>query len=178
MQNIKNNSSLGQRLRQFRKSIGLSQTEFGLKLGFSANSLISRFERDKAIPTLETVLKLSGLGPIDYNWLLTGKRLPDIELEQAYTKLLHRMAEHVARNLADSLRLRERRIVELAGLLSKKENGEKVDENYVDDLHSEIAQIQAEITELGKDQPWLHEAILKVNESLLSKYSDIKDLKK
>jgi transcriptional regulator with XRE-family HTH domain len=176
-QNIRNNSTFGKRLRQFRKRIGLSQSDFGLKLGFSANTLISRFERDKALPTLDTILKLAELGEIDYNWLLIGKRLPDKELEQAYNKLLNRMAEHLGRNLAMCLRHREQLIVELSVQLTKKKNGEEVDEDFIEQLSLELAEFQKEITELGKDQPWLQEAILKVNESNLGKYGEDNDLK-
>jgi transcriptional regulator with XRE-family HTH domain len=172
MQNIKNNSTFGQRFRKVRKDMGLNQTDFALKLGFSANTIVSRFERDKALPTLETILKLSEFGEIDYNWLLNGNRLPDKELEQAYDKLLRRMAEHVARSLADYLRLRETRVSELAEQLTKKQKGEEVDEDFIEELKSEIARIQTEITELGKDQPWLQEAIQRVDETLIHKYSD------
>lgn len=165
-------------MRELRKNFGLSQREFAKKIGYKNSASISNIESGKCPVDVVILTKLSELGEVDYNWLLTGKRLPDKELEQAYNKLLHRMAEHVARGLADCLRMRERRIIELAEQLTKKKNGEEVDENYIEDLSYQLGQIQKEITELGKDQPWLQEAILKVNESLLDKYSDDKDLKK
>jgi len=176
MQIIKNNSTLGRRLRKVRKDIGLSQTEFALKLGFSANTIISRFERDKALPTLETLLKLSELGEVDYNWLLTGKRLPDKDLERSYNKLVHRMAEHVAQSLADFFKLREKCVLELAGELTKKQKGEDYNEEFIDQLNDDLEQIHKEIAKFGKDQPWLQEAIQRINDNLRQKYSDNNDL--
>jgi len=178
MQNIKNNSTFGTRLRKIRKNIGLSQTELGLKLGFSANTIISRFERDKALPTLETLLKLSEFSEVDFNWLLTGKPLPDKELEQSYNKLVHRMAEHVARSLADFFKLREKYVLELAEELTKKQKGEDYDEELIDQLNYDLEQIHKEIAEFGKDQPWLQEAIQRINDNLRQKYSDNNDLQK
>ena len=169
-------NSLGSRLREFRKKHGLSQREFAKKLGYKNSASISNIESGKCPVDSVILMKLSEFGEIDYNWLLAGIRLPDKDLEQAYNRLLHRMAEHVARNLADLFRMRERRIIELAELLTKKQDGEKIDEDFIEDLHYQIAQIQTEITELGKDQPWLQEAIQRVNDHLLSKYGDNNDL--
>jgi len=168
----------GARFRELRKKLGFSQRNMAQKLGYKNSASISNIESGKCPVDTTILTKLSELGEIDYNWLLTGKRLPDKDLEQAYDKLLRRMAEHTARSLADCLELRETRILELAGELTKKKNGEDFDEEFIEQLHSEITQIQREITEYSKDIPWLQEAIQKVNELLLDKYSDSNDLQK
>jgi transcriptional regulator with XRE-family HTH domain len=175
---LPSSNSFGDRFRELRKNLGFSQREYAKKLGYKTSASISNIESGKCPVDSRVLLILSELGEVDYNWLLTGKRLPDKDLEKSYHKLLMRMAEYVARGLAENLQLRETRVLELAEQLTKRENGEEVDEDFIEQLESEIAMIQRQITEFGKDHPWLQEAIQRVNDRLLDKYSDNNDLKK
>lgn len=49
----------GYRLRKHRKLMGLSRGTVARLLGHKSTDLISRWERGKALPSLENVLKLS-----------------------------------------------------------------------------------------------------------------------
>ena len=62
--------SLGARLKQARRSVGLSQTEFAERCGVSKNGQ-SNFERDTNTPGGAYLLAVSGMG-IDVAWILTG----------------------------------------------------------------------------------------------------------
>jgi len=51
--------TFGERLRRIRIALGFNQAEFARILGFSANTIISRFEKNKRIPTIETLVRLA-----------------------------------------------------------------------------------------------------------------------
>jgi len=156
---IKNFSTLGGRLRQIRKDMGLSQEQLAQKLGFSANTLVCKFERDKAIPTLETILKLKKLADIDLNWLLTGQVVADKELESAFEKLLKSYAAYVARSLARCFELRESNIYEITKLEQGAKNGKEIDRQLLEDLKSDLIFYTRELAKLSEEQPWLQQAI-------------------
>lgn len=62
--------SLGERLKQARKAIGLNQTEFGQRCGVSLNGQ-SNFERNANIPGGEYLQQAALLG-VDVAYVLTG----------------------------------------------------------------------------------------------------------
>ena len=62
-------TNIGQRLIQFRKSLGLSQLEFAKKAGLS-RSYITHVETEKVNPSFEFLLKLSSTYNLSINWLL------------------------------------------------------------------------------------------------------------
>ena len=64
-------TKIGKRIRGFRRFLGLSQKEFGQKLGLSFQH-ISRYERGKIIPSGEILAKICETYHINLNWLLTG----------------------------------------------------------------------------------------------------------
>jgi transcriptional regulator with XRE-family HTH domain len=63
----------GERLRQFRKKLGLVQTEFGDKLGVSL-ATITRLERGVFKPQGDFLAKLALVFDCDIRWILTGIR--------------------------------------------------------------------------------------------------------
>jgi len=76
----KNMPSLGQRLKQIRKDLGLTQGQMAARLQTGQSSL-SRFEKDLREPGRDFLAKVSQLG-ISVDWLLTGrgaKRKPPTE---------------------------------------------------------------------------------------------------
>ena len=157
---IKNNSTFGWRLRKVRKGMGLTQTEFAKKLGFSANTIISRFERDKGLPTVETLFKLAENTDIDFHWLLTGLPSPgDRELKEAYRTILGRLAKYISRGLAQLLSERDSLSSELIEVKKRQARGETVEQEFIEQLEAEITQTQAVLSELAQDQPWVQEAI-------------------
>lgn len=63
-----------ERVRQVRRQVGLSQAEFGKKIGISLPSVV-RMEQDGAsVPRADLVVKIAELFACDLTWLLTGKQ--------------------------------------------------------------------------------------------------------
>lgn len=65
-------SSLGARLKEERKRLGLSQDDAGLKAGVS-REMWGKYERDAAAPGGETFVQIAMLG-FDVNYVLIGQR--------------------------------------------------------------------------------------------------------
>ena len=63
---------IGKRFRLIREKIGLTQTDFGEKLGIQFQH-VSKYERGESVPTWENLRKLNDLYDVNINWLLTGK---------------------------------------------------------------------------------------------------------
>ncbi len=67
-------SGLGERLREERKRLGLSQADFGALGGVKANAQ-GKYEADERSPDAEYLTGLSAAG-VDVLYLLTGQRTP------------------------------------------------------------------------------------------------------
>lgn len=67
-------SGLGERLREERKRLGLSQADFGALGGVKANAQ-GKYEADERSPDAEYLTRLHEAG-VDVLYLLTGKRTP------------------------------------------------------------------------------------------------------
>lgn len=64
----------GERVRQVRRHAGLSQAEFGKKIGISLPSVV-RMEQDGGVaPRADLVVKISEMFVCDLLWLLTGQQ--------------------------------------------------------------------------------------------------------
>ena len=63
------------RIRQVRKSAGLTQTEFGEKLGLT-KSMIAQVETDKAKLSDRSVKDICREFDVNYEWLTTGQGEP------------------------------------------------------------------------------------------------------
>lgn len=63
---------IGKRLRLIREKIGITQAEFGVKLGIQFQH-VSKYERGETVPTWENLIKLIELFDVNINWLLVGK---------------------------------------------------------------------------------------------------------
>jgi phage repressor protein C with HTH and peptisase S24 domain len=64
--------SIGLRIASVRKTLGLSQGEFASQLGISQAKL-SHYEVGRNDPDYETLVKISKLGSVTLDWLLTGE---------------------------------------------------------------------------------------------------------
>lgn len=79
MQNWATFIGVGPRLREIRKTAGLSQEGIGKKLGFG-KSTVSKFESGKRIPDMETLQRYAEIGETNVERLLHGDgslKLPD-----------------------------------------------------------------------------------------------------
>lgn len=61
-----------QRIRQIRKSLGLTQSEFGQKIGVAGNT-VTGWENGIRIPKEQTLISISREFRVNINWLKTGQ---------------------------------------------------------------------------------------------------------
>ena len=67
--------TMGQRIAQERKKLGISQEMLGEKLGVSRQA-ISKWESDGAVPEIDKIIVLSKLFDVSVGWLLGVEELP------------------------------------------------------------------------------------------------------
>lgn len=70
-----NKKRFGKRISEFRRKLGLSQTQLAEKLYVSAQA-VSKWENGVALPDIELLLQLSRLYRISVNELLENNALP------------------------------------------------------------------------------------------------------
>lgn len=64
-------SSLGERIKELRMSVGLSQKEFGIRIGVS-DTAVSKIERGERNPSEQTILSICREFNVNYAWLKEG----------------------------------------------------------------------------------------------------------
>ena len=64
--------NLGKNIELLRKNFGVTQEELATKLGLSRQA-IYKWEKDKATPTIENIMKICELFDLDINDFLKGK---------------------------------------------------------------------------------------------------------
>ena len=77
----------GEFIAKLRKEKGLTQEQFGDKMGVT-NKTVSRWETGKYLPPADVLLLMSELFDVSINELLTGQRLTDKEYKQTAEKNL------------------------------------------------------------------------------------------
>ena len=106
--------TIGQRIAQKRKELGLSQEALGDQLGVSRQS-IYKWESDTALPEIDKLIALSRLYGVSVGWLLGVEDLPEppgeaAGTEAALTEQQLRMVEEIAgRYIAAQPKPRKRR---------------------------------------------------------------------
>ena len=73
--------TVGQRIAQKRKELGLSQEALGDRLGVSRQA-IYKWESDSSLPEIEKLIALSRIFSVPVGWLLGVEDLPPVEAEQ------------------------------------------------------------------------------------------------
>jgi len=78
----------GERLKTVRKSLHLSQTQFGQDLGMKKERVVD-LERGKAKLTAEVALKVQEVYAINYNWLMDeeGEMRPSLEDNEVFQSI-------------------------------------------------------------------------------------------
>lgn len=106
MQNIaKKNTTLGNRIRTIRKSIGLDQKGFADRLDLKRKATISDYERNKKEPKIATLRNIAETGNVSLDWLLAGKE-PEKQLNLQEEKSLSPKMQvllEMTSNLPDSI---------------------------------------------------------------------------
>lgn len=72
--------TIGQRIAEKRKELGLSQEALGEKLGVSRQA-ISKWESDTSVPEIDKLIVLSKLFGVSVGWLLGVEATPEISTE-------------------------------------------------------------------------------------------------
>ena len=72
--------TIGQRIAEKRKELGLSQEALGEKLGVSRQA-ISKWESDTSVPEIDKLIVLSKLFGVSVGWLLGVEATPEIPTE-------------------------------------------------------------------------------------------------
>ena len=71
-------NAVGERIKLIRKKRGETLEQFGNAIGGVLKSNVSKWERGQSLPNNERIKKISELGNVSVNYLLTGKS--DIEI--------------------------------------------------------------------------------------------------
>lgn len=72
---------IGNRLKQFREGLGLSQKEITSGLSIKPG-VWSNYEKGISAPSINVLSELSTLYSLDLNWLITGSRIPRKKIEK------------------------------------------------------------------------------------------------
>ena len=94
--------TVGQRVAQKRKELGLSQEELGERLGVSRQA-IYKWEADQTLPEIEKLVNLSKLFSVPVGWLLGVEEEPSQENSGELTEEQLKMAEEIAKRYIDAI---------------------------------------------------------------------------
>lgn len=84
--------TIGQRIAECRRQLGLSQESLGEKMGVSRQA-ISKWEADAALPEIDKLIALSKLFGVTVGWLLGVEELPQPEQEPLTEEQLNAMEQ-------------------------------------------------------------------------------------
>ena len=170
--------TIGQRIAQQRKELGLSQEALGDQLGVSRQS-IYKWESDTALPEIDKLIALSRLFGVSVGWLLGVEDPPEPagpegELTETQLKMVE---EIVGRYIAAQPKPRKRRRWPwaLAGLalclvlFSLFDRLGRMDDQYVD-LRNSVYRVESSVNgQIGSISGQVEE-ILKAQNSLTADY--------
>ena len=87
--------TVGQRIAQKRRELGLSQEELGERLGVSRQA-IYKWEADQTLPEIEKLVNLSKLFSVPVGWLLGVEEEPSPDSGGELTGEQLKMVEEIA----------------------------------------------------------------------------------
>ena len=174
--------TIGQRIAQKRKELGLSQEALGDQLGVSRQS-IYKWESDTALPEIDKLIALSRLYGVSVGWLLGVEDLPEppgeaAGTEAALTEQQLRMVEEIAsRYIAAQPKPRKRRrwpfvaagLILCLVLFHLFDRLGRMDDQYTD-LQNSVYRVESSVNgQIGSLSSRVEE-ILKAQNSLLADY--------
>ena len=174
--------TLGQRIAQKRKELGLSQEALGDRLGVSRQS-IYKWESDTALPEVEKLVTLSRLFGVSVGWLLgleepapeqSASPQPDGELTEAQLKMVE---EIVSRYLAAQPKPRQKKkwpwvlafFAAVIALFTLFHRLDRIDEQY-DRLQNTVGGISHSVNSQINGISNRVEEILKAQNDLTAEY--------
>ena len=174
--------TIGQRIAQKRKELGLSQEALGDQLGVSRQS-IYKWESDTALPEIDKLIALSRLYGVSVGWLLGVEDLPEppgeaAGTEAALTEQQLRMVEEIAgRYIAAQPKPRKRRrwpfvaagLILCLVLFHLFDRLGRMDDQYTD-LQNSVYRVESSVNgQIGSLSSRVEE-ILKAQNSLVADY--------
>ncbi|MBN1436827.1 MAG: helix-turn-helix domain-containing protein [Sedimentisphaerales bacterium] len=157
---------LAQRMRDLRKSLGLSQLELANEMGHNNHGIVSHIEKGNSLPKVDALARLSELHDIDLHELITGKPSPAAQqLELDRVKLLSTHAKHMGLLLGGLVEMRQDRADELVEAKAKLAKGTDDDDDlkeFIGELESEIHGLDAQLKILLDDVPWVKESLAQI----------------
>ncbi len=94
--------TVGQRIAQKRRELGLSQEELGERLGVSRQA-IYKWEADQTLPEIEKLVNLSKLFSVPVGWLLGVEEEPSPDSGGELTGEQLKMVEEIAKRYIDAI---------------------------------------------------------------------------
>lgn len=88
--------TMGQRIAEQRKRLGISQEGLGEKLEVSRQA-VSKWESDGAVPDVDKLITMSKLFGVSVGWLLGVEEAPEQEKEEELTEKQLRMIEEIVK---------------------------------------------------------------------------------
>lgn len=184
--------TIGQRVAQKRKELGLSQEALGDQLGVSRQS-IYKWESDSALPEIDKLIALSRLFGVSVGWLLgveepaeaheaDSESAPEtgpVELTEAQLKMVEEIVERYTAALPSPLSRRKRKWLKAAvivgvlclvgSLYSLSKQLDRMDRQY-GTLQNNITQVESTVnSQIGSISDRVEE-ILKAQNSLTADY--------
>lgn len=129
-----NKTTLGERIKEYRKLARLTQEELGAFFKKSKKTIIS-WERDSTEPKPSQLIDISALAKQDPAYLLTGEGSPDVNLKDVDTTDIDAVISSYSKD-ADELSQEDRALL-LKVLLEDREdhrNRIQILENYIEHL--------------------------------------------
>ncbi|MDE5598272.1 MAG: helix-turn-helix domain-containing protein [Lachnospiraceae bacterium] len=93
---------IGKFIAELRKEQGLTQEQFGEKVGVT-NKTVSRWETGTYLPPADVLLSMSEIFGVSVNEILSGKRLTDEEYKQAAEENLTQTIKDSSFTLKDKI---------------------------------------------------------------------------
>lgn len=93
---------IGKFIAELRKEQGLTQEQFGEKVGVT-NKTVSRWETGTYLPPADVLLSMSEMFGVSVNEILSGKRLTDEEYKQAAEENLTQTIKDSSFTLKDKI---------------------------------------------------------------------------
>lgn len=95
--------SIGGRIREIRLNAGLTQTEFGQKVGVSLPT-VNRIEQNQRSPQVELLVEVSRRFSVDLSWLLVGgAEKKDTVRSGSQIPLFAKLSQHLIENASEDV---------------------------------------------------------------------------
>lgn len=113
-----NANEIGERLREIRKALSMSQSDFGFKLGVS-NTAISKLEKNERNLTEQMAKSICREFKVDHRWLTTGKGemfldIPETLLDQIVVQYeLDQEEKEIIKNFLQLTKEQRRTLIDL-----------------------------------------------------------------